>query len=212
MRGRLVHLILRFLAILTGIVALPTAVATAALARGETAAHGAWAAIRSPELLRRCVWRLLSAHWRPRADAIARTVAREAWRNGLDPVVVLAVIQHESRFSPTARGRHGEIGLMQIKPATAKWVAHECGLPWHGSRSLRDPIDNIRLGTAYLGYLKRQFRSEGLAYLSAYNLGADRLRSLLRRQVVPVDYVTSVARHYTELALQLGQTPHLSPG
>lgn len=46
-------------------------------------------------------------------------ITRAAQRHGLSPFLVKAVVWRESRFDPLARGRKGEIGLMQVMPDTA---------------------------------------------------------------------------------------------
>lgn len=59
--------------------------------------------------------------------------------------LALAVVQIESSFRPTVRGSAGEIGLMQIKPATARMMGYK------GKASgLYDPETNIRFGMKYL--------------------------------------------------------------
>ena len=44
--------------------------------------------------------------------------------NGVSPALVHAVIQVESNYKPNSKGRAGEIGLMQIKPATARMMGY----------------------------------------------------------------------------------------
>ncbi|EJJ25770.1 lytic transglycosylase domain-containing protein [Rhizobium sp. CF142] len=56
-----------------------------------------------------------------------------------------AVIRVESNFNPNARGSHGEIGLMQIKPATARMMGYS-----GGAKGLFDPETNIKYGMKYL--------------------------------------------------------------
>ncbi|AYD00866.1 lytic transglycosylase [Neorhizobium sp. NCHU2750] len=59
--------------------------------------------------------------------------------------LALAVVQIESNFRPTVKGSAGEIGLMQIKPATARLMGYK------GEASgLYDPETNIRYGMKYL--------------------------------------------------------------
>lgn len=111
------------------------------------------------------VFTILDAHGLAHLEHV---VIREAQRNGLDPLLVLAVIEAESDFNPDAVGLHGEIGLMQIKPRTAQWVAETLGL--RGSMRLHDPETNIRLGTAHLGWLYRYYGDIEMA-LTAYNRG-----------------------------------------
>lgn len=59
--------------------------------------------------------------------------------------LALAVVQIESNFRPTVKGSAGEIGLMQIKPATAKLMGFK-----GAASGLYDPETNIRYGMKYL--------------------------------------------------------------
>ena len=56
-----------------------------------------------------------------------------------------AVVRVESNFNPRARGSAGEIGLMQIKPATARMMGYR-----GGAKGLYDPETNIKFGMKYL--------------------------------------------------------------
>lgn len=129
---------------------------------------------------------------------IAEAVVSEANAYGFDPIFLMAVIKHESRFNAEARGGHGEIGLMQLKPSTGAWIAKEADLPWWGEESLLDPIQNIRLGTAYLAYLRDRWPDRGL-YVSAYNMGQKRLRELLVKKKTPKIYLGNVLEKYQQL-------------
>jgi soluble lytic murein transglycosylase len=92
---------------------------------------------------------------------------------GVNPALIKAVVWRESRFNPTARGRVGEIGLMQIRPLTAEEWAHA----EHRGRFQGDlfaPQLNLQVGTWYLGkLLKRYERTDNpAAYaLADYNAG-----------------------------------------
>ena len=57
-----------------------------------------------------------------------------------------AVVSVESNFNPKARGRAGEIGLMQIKLATARLMGYR-----GSKKGLYDPETNIKYGMKYLG-------------------------------------------------------------
>ncbi|OPF91389.1 Endo-type membrane-bound lytic murein transglycosylase A [Rhodopseudomonas palustris] len=72
-------------------------------------------------------------------------IAREADRQGLAPAIAEAVMAVESGFNPDAIGNSGEIGLMQIMPATARMLG------FLGSNAeLAVPETNIRYGVTYL--------------------------------------------------------------
>ena len=98
------------------------------------------------------------------------TVRQEAVRNGLDPALVAAVIDTESGFVADSRSGQGAVGLMQVQPDTATFIA---GLPRRPSPSpdrLEEPDVNIAYGTRFLRYLVDRYGSVDLA-LVAYNGG-----------------------------------------
>lgn len=89
-----------------------------------------------------------------RCDALAASSSKDAFRSlaicearsqGLPEELALAVMEIESLFDPEARGGDGEVGLMQIMPATARMMG------FRGSaEELFDPRTNIGLGVRYL--------------------------------------------------------------
>jgi soluble lytic murein transglycosylase-like protein len=107
---------------------------------------------------------------RDRTEAVVPLVERYARRFRLDPLVVLAVIQVESRFDPTAVSEQGAVGLMQLQAVTARGLALELGLPWSGDELLFDPDMNVMLGCAYLRRLMDRFGDQDSA-LAAYSSG-----------------------------------------
>jgi len=126
---------------------------------------------------------------------LAQAVITNANEHGFDPLFVLAVIKHESRFNPEAIGGVGEIGLMQIRPETAKWIAKKFKIEYHGKETLKNPAVNIKIGTAYLAMLRDKF-GHGQLYLSAYNMGPKKVRKALAKNVWPKDYSSGVMKKY----------------
>src|SRR5690606_34240932 len=63
---------------------------------------------------------------------IAKTIINESLKHALDPYFVMAVISGESSFNPHAIGPVGEIGMMQIRPTTGKWMAEILKTSWRG--------------------------------------------------------------------------------
>ena len=100
---------------------------------------------------------------------------RWAERRGLDPWLVVAVVRVESNFSPTAVSERGAVGLMQLLPDTARWVAQQAGERDFFPDLLYDPEVNIRLGTWYLAYLLEAFGGREALALAAYNAGKSRV-------------------------------------
>jgi soluble lytic murein transglycosylase-like protein len=135
-----------------------------------------------------------------RARAALALEVSGAAEYGLDPLVVLSLIAQESRFDPGARGQHGALGLMQIRPFVARDVARRHGIPWEGQSTLLDPAHNVAIGTAYLGEILRQFGDLELA-LAGYNMGPTRLQRMLARGDEPKgEYVGRILSHYADLA------------
>lgn len=132
------------------------------------------------------------------ADSISSAIMTESLKYEFDPIMLISIIETESGFSIKRRGKAGEIGLMQIKPSTAEWIAKRNGLPWNGEKDLEDPIKNIQLGTAYLHFLKKEFSPEVHLYLSAYNMGTYKLRKAIKNQILPKQYASRVLRSYRE--------------
>ena len=126
---------------------------------------------------------------------IYRTVLEESRRHGFDPIFLMAVIQNESSFKPAAKGKDGEIGLMQILPSTGRWIAESSGIPWKGKRTLQDPVLNIRIGATYLARLREKFE-HGRLYLSAYNMGPTHVRRALAKDIWPKAYASRVMNRY----------------
>lgn len=141
----------------------------------------------------------LAPKWKAHAQGITETVIAESKKHQLDPVFVLAVIKTESKFNPLARGQFGEIGLMQIKPDTAEWMAKKFNLPWHGPKTLENPEMNIRIGVAYMTYLRGQFPGKAQKYVSAYNMGPRNVKRLIAMNIKPVEYSSRVMKNYSEI-------------
>jgi soluble lytic murein transglycosylase len=117
-----------------------------------------------------------TALWGGERRRVEAAIVRESRRNGLDPLLVAAVIQVESRFDPFAVSGVGACGLMQLMPPTAEWLLSRDLKPAH----LFNPVLNIELGTLYLSQLMDQFDGDLNRALIAYNAGPSVARSLQR--------------------------------
>ncbi|MCC7441054.1 MAG: lytic transglycosylase domain-containing protein [Bdellovibrionales bacterium] len=149
------------------------------------------------------VARKLASRWKKSSDDIAQTILFESRRYGFDPIFIMAVIDGESAFRPDAKGPVGEVGMMQLRESTAKWIAERYHMPWRGKESLRDPVVNIQLGAAYLAHLRTKFDDHGRLYLSAYNMGPKNVNRALDRKIWPKDYSKHVMSRYIKLYTRL---------
>lgn len=120
-------------------------------------------------------------------------IAQHAEANGLDPLLVKAVMLTESNSVATAVSPKGARGLMQIMPETGAIV------------DLRDPFDpdeNIRAGARYLKLLHELFKGNLELVLAAYNAGPSKV--IQHNMTVPpisetVNYVKRVKLTYSQL-------------
>ncbi|KEO82054.1 lytic transglycosylase [Tumebacillus flagellatus] len=103
-----------------------------------------------------------------------------AAKNGVDPLMVAALINVESKFKTENVSHVGAVGLMQLMPETATWAAEQSGLPYDGPTDLADPQRNIELGSWYLAYLKKQFDGNWVAAVAAYNGGPARVQGWMQ--------------------------------
>jgi soluble lytic murein transglycosylase len=136
----------------------------------------------------------------------------------LEEAWVLGITRQESRFIADARSSAGARGLMQLMPATAKWVAGKIGMPYSPDRVIE--VDtNVTLGTRYLKDVLDDLGHPVLAS-AAYNAGPGRARrwrdtkpleGAIYAETIPFnetrDYVKTVmANTVFYAALQTGKT------
>ena len=104
-----------------------------------------------------------------------RDVFREHARAfDLEEAWVLGITRQESRFIADAKSSAGARGLMQLMPATAKWIAGKIGMPYSPDR-VSEVETNVTLGTRYLKYVLEDLGHPVLAS-AAYNAGPGRAR------------------------------------
>lgn len=96
----------------------------------------------------------------------------------VDPVFVASVINSESGFNKDVVSSKGAVGLMQLMPSTAEYLAEKLN---YGEYDLKLPEDNINLGTYYLSILLEEFKDETLA-LCSYNAGPTNVHKWLNNE------------------------------
>ncbi|MEM1367037.1 MAG: transglycosylase SLT domain-containing protein [Cyanobacteria bacterium P01_H01_bin.15] len=106
--------------------------------------------------------------------------AVEQWSRqySLNPLLVAALMRQESRFEKNIESSAGAVGLMQILPTTAAWVASQVPITDY---SLRNPEDNMVLGTWYLDYTHREYQNNSMLAIASYNAGPGNVASWLER-------------------------------
>lgn len=99
-----------------------------------------------------------------------------AKEQGLDEAWVYGLTRQESRFVTYARSGVGAVGLMQVMPATAKWIAKRLGLDSYHNGMIGQMNTNIQLGTYYMRHVLDQMGGQSLMATAAYNAGPGRAK------------------------------------
>lgn len=140
--------------------------------------------------------------------------------NSLDEAWVYGLMRQESRFVTHAKSNVGAAGLMQIMPATARWVAKKLGLKSYRNQLIHQLDTNLRLGTYYMKTVLAQFDDSPVLASAAYNAGPGRARQwrgsqplegAVYAESIPFDetrdYVKKVMSNTMYYAYQFGSAP-----
>jgi soluble lytic murein transglycosylase len=144
-------------------------------------------------------------------DYVSQLQLDEAWVYGL--------IRQESRFIADVKSSAGAAGLMQLMPATARWVAKKIGLRDYRWTRVTDVDTNINLGTWYLKHVYETLDNHPVLASAAYNAGPGRARgwraaapmeAAIYAESIPFnetrDYVKKVMSNANYYGQQFGHT------
>ncbi len=143
------------------------------------------------------------------------TAARD---QDVDITLLLGIARQESRFAPDIVSSAGAVGLMQLMPGTARWVAKQLSRADYRLAQIGDIATNTQFGAYYYKYwLERLERLPALA-AAAYNAGPNRaqawrngapLEGAVWVETIPFnetrDYVKKVLANAMFYARELGQ-------
>ncbi len=94
----------------------------------------------------------------------------------IDPYLFLAIAKQESTFRAGIQSHAGATGVMQLMPATAKWMADvEPAITLNHVANLKSPPNSIRLGGYYLRRMIERSGGNLIHALAAYNAGPGNL-------------------------------------
>jgi soluble lytic murein transglycosylase len=99
-----------------------------------------------------------------------------AQKQAVDDAWVYGLMRQESRFITNAKSTVGASGLMQLMPATAKWVANKIGLANYSHSRVNDTDVNLLLGTSYMRMVMESLDNHPVLASAAYNAGPGRAR------------------------------------
>ncbi|HXC45049.1 MAG TPA: lytic transglycosylase domain-containing protein, partial [Solirubrobacteraceae bacterium] len=100
----------------------------------------------------------------------AGVIREQAAEKHLDPTLIAAVIYTETKFDPRTSSA-GALGLMQILPSTAHYIAHLSGGTTFTTGDLATPRINVAYGSWYLRYLLEHYEGNEMLAVAAYNGG-----------------------------------------
>lgn len=115
------------------------------------------------------------------------TIRQYAMEYHLDPMLVAAVVNVESKFDLKAESSKGAKGLMQIMDDTAVWGAEKIGIEEFETEQLYTPETNIRIGCWYLARLLDQYHGDKAVALAAYNGGSGNVSKWLQDAALSKD-------------------------
>ncbi|MES2500555.1 MAG: transglycosylase SLT domain-containing protein [Pseudomonadota bacterium] len=101
---------------------------------------------------------------------------RAANEQEIDEAWVYGITRQESRFMDGAKSGVGAAGLMQLMPATAKWIAGKAGVENYHNGMIHELDTNIALGTYYLRYTLGLMNGQAVMATAAYNAGPSRAK------------------------------------
>jgi soluble lytic murein transglycosylase-like protein len=132
-------------------------------------------------------------------------IDQAAKKYGVDPALIAAVMETESKFNPDAVSGAGARGLMQLMPATARGL---------GVADASDPLQNVLGGTKLLGQLTEKYKGNLELALAAYNAGSG---AVDKHGGIPPygetrKYVPLVLSAYERFRAQAGTPAPAAPG
>jgi peptidoglycan lytic transglycosylase len=131
----------------------------------------------------------------------------------IEPAVVYAIARQESTFNAKTVSSARAMGLMQVTPEAARYVAKKFGATYDEKRLLSDQSYNVQLGAAELGDLYVDYRGSHILTFAGYNAGKGRVKEWIAKygdprdpKVDPIDWVERIpfseTRNYVQRVLE----------
>jgi soluble lytic murein transglycosylase len=140
-----------------------------------------------------------------------------AQQAGLEEALVFGLVRQESRFRADVVSSAGAVGLMQLMPPTAKWVAKQLGKTDYRPAQISEVATNAKFGTYYFKYWLDRFENLSLLAIAGYNAGPGRaqawrsarpIEGAIYAETIPFnetrDYVKKVLANAVLYARQFG--------
>ena len=103
----------------------------------------------------------------------------------IDGAILASIANVESNYKENAVSNKGAVGIMQLMPSTAKWLAEKLKIEYDESKLMEGEY-SLRLGAFYISLLMHQFEDEKTG-ICAYNAGQGNVASWLANKEYSVD-------------------------
>ncbi|MDP2599474.1 MAG: transglycosylase SLT domain-containing protein, partial [Deltaproteobacteria bacterium] len=127
-------------------------------------------------------------------------VRKESKKRKIDPYLVFALIRQESHFRESVVSPVGAIGLAQLMPQTALFLAKAAKIkPFHLVDILK-PEMNLKLGVFYLAFLEKLFEEQTVFAVAAYNAGEEAVSRWLsrRKKMESIEFIEEIPYNETQ--------------
>jgi soluble lytic murein transglycosylase len=102
----------------------------------------------------------------------------------IERALALAIIRQESEFDPDAKSPSGALGMMQLRPSTAKENARKIRTSYKRDRLYEEEY-NMTLGSHYLARLTDNYGGSYVMAIAAYNAGPGNVRKWVQQFGTP---------------------------
>jgi soluble lytic murein transglycosylase len=131
----------------------------------------------------------------------------------VEPAVIYAIARQESTFNPKTVSSARAMGLMQVTPSAARYIATKFHAPYDEKRLLSDQTYNVQLGAAELGDLIADYHGSYILTFAGYNAGRGRVKEWIAKhgdprdpKVDPIDWVERIpfseTRNYVQRVME----------
>ncbi|MER2604515.1 MAG: lytic transglycosylase domain-containing protein [Siculibacillus sp.] len=100
--------------------------------------------------------------------------------SGLERALAFAIMRQESEFNQSVISSAGATGIFQVMPDTGRDAAKMLGIGYDANAWRNDPAYNIRLGSAYVANLVKNYDGNYVMAIAGYNAGPGRIRDWVR--------------------------------
>jgi soluble lytic murein transglycosylase len=100
-----------------------------------------------------------------------KEIKTSAEKHNIDPFLIAALIRVETNYKYQLESSKGAMGLMQIMPDTANWIADAAKVQAFKPADLLKPEVNIFLGAWYMNWLTKLYNGNVVYAIAAYNAG-----------------------------------------